>query len=72
MEKKNSFESNIENLDRIIENLESGDLGLDESIKEYERAMKLIKKSSEMLKAAEGKIIKVSERNEEIEFSEVE
>lgn len=72
MEKKNSFESNIENLDRIIENLESGDLGLDESIKEYERAMKLIKKSSEILKAAEGKIIKVSERNEEIEFSEVE
>lgn len=72
MEKKNSFESNIENLDRIIENLERGDLGLDESIKEYERAMKLIKKSSEMLKAAEGKIIKVSERNEELEFSEVE
>lgn len=72
MEKKNSFESNIENLDRIIENLERGDLGLDESIKEYERAMKLIKKSSDMLKAAEGKIIKVSERNEELEFSEVE
>ncbi|MGL4254467.1 MAG: exodeoxyribonuclease VII small subunit [Fusobacteriaceae bacterium] len=72
MEKKNSFENNIENLDKIIENLESGELGLDESIKEYEKAMKLIKKSSEILRAAEGKIIKVSEKNEEIEFVEVE
>lgn len=72
MEKKNSFENNLENLDKIIEKLESGDLGLEESIKEYEKAMKLIKKSSEILRVAEGKILKVSERNGEIEILEVE
>ncbi|MGL5963953.1 MAG: exodeoxyribonuclease VII small subunit [Fusobacteriaceae bacterium] len=72
MEKKNSFESNLENLDKIIESLESGELSLDDSIKEYEKAMKLIKKSSEMLKSAEGKIIKVNEKNDKIEFSEVD
>lgn len=72
MEKKNSFENNIENLDEIINNLENGELGLDESIREYEKAMKLIKKSSEILRAAEGKIIKVSENNGEIQLEEVE
>ncbi|MGL4980972.1 MAG: exodeoxyribonuclease VII small subunit [Fusobacteriaceae bacterium] len=72
MEKKNSFESNLENLDKIIESLENGELSLDDSIKEYEKAMKLIKKSSEMLKSAEGKIIKVNEKNDKIEFSEVD
>lgn len=72
MEKKNSFESNLESLDLTIERLESGELSLDESIKEYEKAMKLIKKSSDILRLAEGKILKISENSGEIEISEVE
>ncbi len=39
---KNTFEENLENLDKIIESLESGELSLDDAIKEYENAMKLI------------------------------
>ena len=33
---KNTFEENLENLDKIIESLESGELSLDDAIKEYE------------------------------------
>ena len=77
MEKKvpkdDSFEKNLENIDIIIENLESGDLSLDESIKEYEKAMKLLKKSSDMLNKAQGKVIKITESldGDKIEFEEV-
>ncbi|MBP6063310.1 MAG: exodeoxyribonuclease VII small subunit [Fusobacteriaceae bacterium] len=71
--KEDSFEKNLENIDIIIEKLESGDLGLDESIKEYEKAMKLLKKSSEMLNKAQGKVLKVTESldSNEVEFEEV-
>lgn len=72
LEVENTFEENIENIDKIIQKLENGDLILDESIKEYEKAMKLLKNSSDLLNVAEGKILKVLEKNEnEIEFQEV-
>ena len=70
MKKIGDFETNLENIDEIIEKLESGELSLENSIKEYEKAMKLIKSSSEILDRAEGKIIKVSENDGEITFEE--
>ena len=70
MKKIGDFESNLENIDKIIERLESGELSLEDSIKEYEKAMKLIKSSSDILDRAEGKIIKVSEDGEQTEITE--
>ena len=70
MKKIGDFETNLESIDEIIEKLESGELSLENSIKEYEKAMKLIKNSSEILDRAEGKIIKVSDNNGEITFEE--
>ena len=72
MKKIGDFETNLENIDEIIEKLESGELSLENSIKEYEKAMKLIKNSSDILERAEGKIIKVSENDGEITFEEGE
>lgn len=72
MKKTGDFEKNLENIDEIISKLESGELSLENSIKEYEKAMKLIKSSSEILDRAEGKIIKVSEKDGEINFEEGE
>ncbi len=72
MKKIGDFEANLENIDKIIEKLESGELSLENSIKEYEKAMKLIKSSSDILERAEGKIIKVSENDGEITFEEGE
>ncbi|MBQ3437126.1 MAG: exodeoxyribonuclease VII small subunit [Fusobacterium sp.] len=69
--KKNSFEENLKSLDEIIEKLENGDLSLDESIKEYEVAMKLIKSSSKLLNEAEGKLFKVLEKNGDVEIEEI-
>jgi len=66
--KKLTFEENLESIDRIIEKLENGELTLDESIKEYEKATKLLKESSDMLKIAEGKVLKVTQGDiEEVE-----
>ena len=72
MKKIGDFEANLENIDEIIEKLESGELSLENSIKEYEKAMKLIKSSSDILERAEGKIIKVAENDGEITFEEGE
>lgn len=62
--KKNSFEANLEVLDEIIAKMERGDLSLEESIQEYEKAMKLLKKSSEQLENAEGKLYQVTKNQE--------
>ncbi|MGL5123493.1 MAG: exodeoxyribonuclease VII small subunit [Fusobacteriaceae bacterium] len=72
IKKLGSFENNLEDIDGIIDSLESGQLTLDESIKEYEKAMKLLKKSSDLLNKAQGKIIKVTKDfNEELVLEEV-
>ena len=71
MKKAGSFEENIIEIDGIIEKLESGELTLDESIKEYETAMKLLKKSSDLLNRAEGKVLKVVEKADGVEVEEV-
>jgi len=65
------FEENLAEIDKIIERLESGDLSLTDSIKEYETAMKLLKKSSDLLNKAEGKVLKVVEKDDEILLEEV-
>ena len=70
MKKAGSFEENLVEIDGIIEKLESGELTLDESIKEYETAMKLLKKSSDLLNRAEGKVLKVVEKADGVEVEE--
>lgn len=70
MAKVKTFEENLAEIDEVISKLESGDMELSDSIKEYENAMKLLKKSSEMLEKAEGKIMKVIEENGEIKLEE--
>lgn len=70
--KKNSFEANLEAIDEIIAKMETGELSLEESIQEYEKAMKLLKKSSEQLEAVEGKLYQVIKKQEgELEIEEL-
>lgn len=71
--KKDSFENNLFEVDEIIAKLENGELSLSDSIKEYEKAMKLLQKSSELLNKAQGKIIKVTEKKDgQLELEEAE
>ena len=72
MAKAKTFEENLQEIDEIIARFESGEMDLDISIKEYERAMRLLKKSSELLEKAEGKIKKVMEKDGEIILEDFE
>ncbi len=55
MEEK-SFEENMEQLEKIVTELEKGDLNLDESVKKFEQGMKISKKCNDILENAEKKI----------------
>ena len=70
--KKQSYEENIAQIDEILEKLESEELSLDDSISEYEKAIKLIKDSEKLLEAGEGKVMKVLEKNGKVEMEKFE
>ncbi len=71
MEKK-KFEEKIKELDIIINELENGEIDLDDSINKYTKAMKLIKECDEELKNVEEKVNKIVLENNEIKEFEVE
>ena len=51
-----SFEAALQELERIVQAMESGDAPLEESLANYERGMALLKTCQERLAAAEQKI----------------
>ena len=53
---KQSFEKAMENLETIVQELESGDLSLEKSMKRFEEGIKLSKFCSDTLDATEKKI----------------
>ena len=54
--KEIKFEEEIKKLEDIAKELESGNLGLDESVNKFEEGMKLSKECNKMLNEAEKKI----------------
>ena len=50
------FEEAIGELEQIVEKVETGQVGLEDSLVEYERGMKLIKQCREILDAAQQRI----------------
>ena len=63
---KENFENKIEKLDQIANELEKGNLNLDESVKKFEEGMKLSKECSKILEDAERRIKILIEDDEEI------
>ena len=51
-----NFEDAMKELEKIAEELEKGNLSLDESVSKFEDGMKLSKKCSDLLDTAEKKI----------------
>lgn len=51
-----TFEESLNELEKIANNLENGELGLEEAIKEFEKGMKLSKECTEKLDDAEKRI----------------
>ena len=55
-----SFEQSLEALESIIARVESGEIGLEESIDEYERGVELIRRCREILEKAEQRVRRLS------------
>lgn len=53
---KESFETALERLQGVVKKLESGELGLEDSLKQFEEGVRLSKACQEQLTAAEQKV----------------
>lgn len=70
--KEASFEENLEKLESIVKKLESGEVPLDDAIKEFTEAMNLAKTCDEKLKNAEEAITKLVNFDGSLEEFKVE
>ena len=71
MAKEKKFEDKIKELEDIINVLENGEVSLDDSIKKYTEAMKLVKECDSELKNIEDKVNKIVTENGNLEDFEV-
>ena len=60
-----SFEEQMENLEKIVGELEKGDLNLDDSIAKFEEGIKISKECNKILQEAEKKITMLVNENGE-------
>ena len=71
MAKKNqsdfNFERALESLEEIVSSMEKGDLTLEDSLKAFERGIKLTRECQAALKDAEQKVRVLSKENGETE-----
>ncbi len=56
MAKEMSFEKALENLEKLVSELEEGELSLDASLKKYEEGIKFVRVCQEKLEKARKKI----------------
>ena len=60
-----NFEKGLDELESIVEDLESGDLSLEDSLKSFEKGIKLARKCHEQLSKAELQVQKLIEEDGE-------
>ncbi len=70
--KEVKFEEKISELEKIINELENGEINLEDSIEKYTKAMKLVKECDEQLKNIEKQVTKLVLENNETEDFNVE
>ena len=63
------FEKALEQLEGIVEDLESGDLSLENSLKSFEKGIKLARQCQEQLSKAELQVQKLIEEKGELKAS---
>ncbi len=62
----NAFESDLASLEQLVEQLEKGDLSLEESLESFEQGVKLTRQCQSALKDAEQKVTQLLEKNGEL------
>lgn len=70
--KEMTFEEKIKELEKVVNELESGEIDLDSSIEKYTSAMKLVKECDEKLKNVEEQVNKIVSENGTLEDFQVE
>lgn len=71
-EKEKTFEENLENLEKIVKDLESGNIPLDDAIEKFTEAMKLAKLCDNKLKNAEEKLNNILNKDGKLEEFSIE
>lgn len=61
MDKKLSYEESIKELNKIVEQLENGDLPLSKAMEVFEQGQSLIKECYSQLDSAKGKLTEIKE-----------
>lgn len=61
-----SFEENMEELEKVVAELEKGDLNLDDSVSRFEQGIKISKECSKILEEAEKKITILVNKDDEM------
>ena len=73
VEKKEfSFEEKLDELEKIVNKLETGQVPLDDAIEEFKRAMDLVKECDEKLNSAQEAIAKIVNDNNELSDFNIE
>jgi exodeoxyribonuclease VII small subunit len=65
-----NFEASLKELEQIVRELESGDVGLDESLKKFELGIELYKRCRQTLEGAEKRIKILSDSLKEIDYQD--
>ncbi len=65
-----TFEQALEELETLVKDLENGEIELNQAVKKYNEGMKLSKHCHDLLKDAEGVIVKMMKDDELIDFKE--
>ena len=71
-EESKTFEELMENLEDIVQELEKGDLNLDDSVTKFEEGMKISKECNKILESSEKRISILLENNGEISEEDFE
>ena len=61
-----SFEENMEELEKVVAELEKGDLNLDDSVSRFEQGIKISKECRKILEEAEKKITILVKKDDEM------
>ena len=62
-DKLKDFEKSLQHLEKIVSNMESGELGLEESLEQFEQGIKLAKTCQDTLANAEMRVEQLIEKN---------
>ena len=65
-EKNFSFEEKLDELEKIVNKLETGQVPLDDAIEEFKKAMDLVKECDEKLNSVQESIAKIVNENKEV------